>query len=33
MNLIAKLPDDAVDVVEGNTTIEIFIDWAKVPDE
>jgi hypothetical protein len=31
--LIERLPDDAVDVSAGETTIEIFINWAKVPDE
>ncbi len=31
-NLLYMLPDDAVSISEGETTVEIFIDWGKVPD-
>jgi len=30
--LIDMLPDEAVHVSEGGDTVEIFIDWGKVPD-
>jgi hypothetical protein len=32
-NLLYMLPDEAVVIAEGHTTVEIFIDWSKVPEE